>query len=173
MQSHVAIATSHAAEYKSWSCMRPLSFSLSSKIHKQNHCLTIWAASFCSQWTANMSSMSIWLCLFTFTQERWGGGSTLIPLQAFSLLPKPESAIQSRMDHMLTFPFVCMRQCRCCLYHFQRQVPALLNNGARKSVGLLQQQWSSKNNIFTAAICTCWMDNTITNTSTAILILIK
>lgn len=73
-----------------------------------------------------------------------GGGGFFNPAASFFLLPKPESAIHSGMDHMLTFPFVCMRQCCCCLYHFWRQVPALLNNGARKSVGLLQQQWSSK-----------------------------
>lgn len=73
-----------------------------------------------------------------------GGGGLFNPAASFFLLPKPESAIHSGMDHMLTFSFVCMRQCCCCLYHFWRQVPALLNNGARKSVGLLQQQWSSE-----------------------------
>lgn len=145
MQSHVAIATSHAAKDKGWSCMWSLSLALLSKIHRQmsSHCLTIWAASLCSCWTANMSSiLSIWLCHFTFTGG-WGWG-LFNPAASFFLLPKPESAIHSGMDHMLTFPFVCMRQCCCCLYHFWRQVPALLNNGARKSVGLLQQQWSSK-----------------------------
>lgn len=43
-------------------------------------------------------------------------------------------------------------------------MPALLNNGARKTAGCYSSSEARKN-IFTAAICT-WMDNTYKNTNT-------
>ena len=113
-------------------CVQLLSLSL-----PQTCRLTIWAASVCFWWTNNMSSiLSIRLCHFPFTR---GGGSTLICLPCFFLLPKPDSVIHSRMDHMHNFPFVCKRQ-HCCLYHFWRQLPAMSNNGGRKTATAAKKQ---------------------------------
>lgn len=135
---------------KGWSCMRSLFLRLSRPGN----------ASGATAWPTERLPYVLgeWLtcqgfcpsdCVISYllrNSGRTGGGrrSTLIPLRAFFLLPKPERAIHSRMDHMLTFPFVCMRQCCCRLYHFSRRMPALLNKGGRKSVGLPQQQRSSE-----------------------------
>ncbi len=48
-------------------------------------------------------------------------------------------------------------------------MPALLNNGARKTAGCYSSS-EARENVFTAAICTCWMDNMNTNSNTTIII---
>lgn len=126
MPSHVAIATSHAAEDKGWSCTRPLSlslFSLSLPPSLSHPRYTSIAVTWPSEQLPYALGEQITRreycpsdCVISHLLTR-GWGRHFNPATRFFLLPKPESAIHSRMDHMLTSPFVCMRQC-CCLYHF-------------------------------------------------------
>lgn len=123
MQRDVAIATGRAAEHKDWSCMQFLSLSPALCWDAQKEpLLPVWAASLCLQQTANMSSIpSIWL--FHIRSGEVGVRRTFIPPASSFPLSEQDSAIHSRIDHMLTLPFVCMRQCRSCPNHSRGKCP--------------------------------------------------
>lgn len=160
MQSHVAIATSHATGDKGLGCCSSFfffSFLALSCIQHENRSWKIAAS-----WPAEQLPYAAAERLIQrpsdsrrlpFIHE--GCGSCLI-LQ-WSHVPRQESGTHSRTDYTITFPSVCMRRrgCQCHLI--------VLNNGSHEERWLLQYASNSEQNISpqqTGATCTTNESNT-------------
>lgn len=142
MQRHVAIATSCAAEHKGWSCRQSL-FSLSaSRDCTESRCCPSepLPCVFSRQLTCQV------YCPFdraTFIQERWESEGLYSCCKRFPIVRVRQcNSFQDRSHANLP---ICMHETKLLLpVSFQRHVPALLNNRARKSARLPLQQGQGK-----------------------------
>lgn len=134
MQRHVAIATSRAAEHKGWSCRQSLSPLLPAEIAQREPSEQLPCV-FSGQLTCQVC------CPFdraTFIQERWESEGLYSRCKRFPIVrARQPNSFPDRSHANLP---ICMHETKLLLpVSFQRHVPALLNNRARKSARLLQR----------------------------------